>query len=52
MAPICVARDQRLLELCFDAGLLAGDDNGAVQLRRADGASAEARRLGEAWISG
>ena len=52
VAPICVARDQRLLELCFDAGLLAGDDNGAVQLRRADGASAEARRLGEAWISG
>jgi len=52
VAPICVARDQRLLELCFDAGLLAGDDSGAVQLRRLDGASAEARRLGEAWISG
>ena len=51
-APLCVARDQRLLELRFDAGLLAGDDSGAVQLRRADGASAEARRLGEAWISG
>jgi predicted metalloprotease with PDZ domain len=51
-APICVARDQRLLELRFDAGLLAGDDSGAVQLRRLDGASAEARRLGEAWISG
>ena len=49
---LCVARDQRLLELRFDPGLLAGDESGAVQLRRVDGASAEARRLGEAWISG
>ena len=50
--PLCIARDQRLLELRFDPGLLAGDESGALQLRRVDGASAEARRLGEAWISG
>ena len=49
---LCVARDQRLLDLRFDPGLLAGDDSGAVQLRRDDGASAEARQLGEAWFSG
>ena len=50
--PLCVARDQRLLELRFDPALLAGEESGALQLRRVDGASAEARRLGEAWISG
>ena len=49
---LCVARDQRLIDLGFDPALLAGDDSGAVQLRRVEGASAEARRLGEAWISG
>jgi len=50
--PLCIARDQRLLELRFAPGLLAGDESGPVQLRRVENASAEARRLGEAWISG
>jgi len=50
--PLCIARDQRLLDLRFDPGLLAGDESGPVQLRRVDGATPEARRLGEAWISG
>ena len=36
----CVARDQRLLDLRFDPGLLAGDESGAVQLRRAETARA------------
>jgi hypothetical protein len=42
--PLVVSRDQRLLELRFDADALAGDERGAVQLRRADAASAEAQR--------
>jgi predicted metalloprotease with PDZ domain len=51
--PLLLARDQRLLSLAFDASLLAPRDAaGAVQLRRAEGASAEAKALGEAWISG
>jgi len=50
--PLVVARDQRLLDLSFDPGILAGDESGAVRLRRLDGASAEARALGEAWTSG
>ncbi|MGZ5156500.1 MAG: M61 family metallopeptidase [Caldimonas sp.] len=50
--PLVVGRDQRLLSLALDAGLLAGNESGAVQLRRAEGATAEARALGEAWISG
>jgi predicted metalloprotease with PDZ domain len=51
-SPLWIARDQRLLELRFDPALLAGGDSGPVQLRRIDAAAAEARRLGEAWISG
>ena len=51
-APLVVGRDQRLLELRFDPAALAGDDSGAVQLRRAEAASADAQRLREAWISG
>jgi predicted metalloprotease with PDZ domain len=50
--PLRVARDQRLLDLGLDIGMLAGDESGAVQLRRSDGASAEARALVEAWTSG
>jgi predicted metalloprotease with PDZ domain len=50
--PLCVCRDQRLLDLALDIGLLAGEESGAVQLRQSDGASAEARALGEAWTSG
>jgi len=50
--PLCVARDQRLIDLRFDAAALAGEESGAVQLRRIETASAEARRLCEAWISG
>ena len=50
--PLLVARDQRLRELRFDPGALAGEESGAVQLRRADAASADAKRLCEAWISG
>jgi hypothetical protein len=50
--PLVVSRDQRLLELRFDGDALADDDRGAVQLRRADAASAEAKRLCEAWICG
>ncbi len=50
--PLRIARDQRLLDLSLDIGMLAGDESGALQLRRAEGASAEARALGEAWTSG
>ena len=50
--PLLVARDQRLLGLSFDTDGLAGDESGAVQLRRAESASAEARALGDAWTSG
>ncbi len=50
--PLLLARDQRLLGVSLDVGLLAGEEGGAVQLRRVDGASAEARALGQAWISG
>ena len=38
--------------LRFEPALLAGDEAAPVQLRRADDADAEARRLCEAWISG
>jgi predicted metalloprotease with PDZ domain len=47
---LLVARDQRLLRLAIDAGALAAGATGAVHLRRAENASAEARALCEAWI--
>jgi len=50
--PFLVARDQRLIELRFDAALLAGEESGAVQLRRVDSASDDAKRRCEAWIAG
>jgi predicted metalloprotease with PDZ domain len=50
--PLRVARDQRLLDLELDIGLLAGEESGAVQLRRGEDASAEARARVEAWTSG
>ena len=50
--PLLVARDQRILTLTLDASLLAGTEAGAVQLRRVEGASGEARALGEAWFTG
>ena len=49
---LLVARDQRLFALDLHSATFEGDEAGAVQLRRADNASAEARALGEAWISG
>ncbi|MEO8527140.1 MAG: PDZ domain-containing protein [Caldimonas sp.] len=51
-APLLVARDQRILTLTLDASSLDGTETGAVQLRRNDGASGEARALGEAWFAG
>ena len=50
--PWLVSRDQRLLTLTLDASSLAGGEAGALQLRRADTASTEARALGEAWLNG
>jgi len=51
--PLLVARDQRLVELALDAGALtAGATMGALQPRRVDSASAEARALCEAWLAG
>ncbi len=50
--PLLVARDQRLVGLSLDAGALAGAAAGALQLRRAENASAEARALCEAWLAG
>ncbi|HWK82371.1 MAG TPA: hypothetical protein VNS61_01430, partial [Caldimonas sp.] len=50
--PLLVARDQRLVELALDAGALAAAAAGALQPRRVDSASAEARALCEAWLSG
>jgi predicted metalloprotease with PDZ domain len=50
--PLLVVRDLRLLSLSFDVDGLAGDESGAVQLRRTESASAEARALGDAWTSG
>ncbi len=50
--PLLVSRDQRLITLTLDASSLAGNEVGALQLRRADTASAEARALGEAWFAG
>jgi predicted metalloprotease with PDZ domain len=49
---LLVARDQRILTIALDAGALAPVNSGAVQLRLADKASAEARALCEAWIAG
>jgi predicted metalloprotease with PDZ domain len=49
---LVVARDQRIVDLTLDAGALGGSENGAVQLRRAENAGAEARALCEAWIAG
>ena len=49
---LVVARDQRVFSLALDARALAGAGAGAVQLRRAETASAEARALCEAWIAG
>lgn len=49
---LLVARDQRLLRCALDAGALAPASAGAVQLRRAESASVEARALCEAWIAG
>jgi predicted metalloprotease with PDZ domain len=50
--PLLVARDQRLVTLAIDAKALPGNEAGALQLRRADSASADARALGEAWFTG
>ena len=50
--PLLLARDQRIVSLAIDASALAGPEAGALQLRRAESASAEARALGEAWFTG
>ena len=49
---LLVSRDQKLLRLPFEAGVLAPSNDGAVQLRRAERAPAEVRALCEAWIAG
>ena len=49
---LLVARDQRVFGLALDAGALAQAGAGAVQLRRAERASAEAKALGDAWLAG
>ena len=49
---LLVARDQRIVGIELDAASLAPANAGAVQLRRLDDASAEARALCEAWIAG
>jgi predicted metalloprotease with PDZ domain len=51
-ASLLVARDQRVFSVAVDTRALAGADGGAVQLRRSESASAEARALFEAWIAG
>ena len=48
---LLVARDQRLLRLPIDAGALAAVASGAIHLRRAENASADARALCEAWLA-
>jgi predicted metalloprotease with PDZ domain len=48
--PFLVGRDQRVLTVAVDAASLAG--SGAVQLRLAENADADARRRREAWIGG
>jgi predicted metalloprotease with PDZ domain len=50
--PIVVGRDQRLLTLALSSSALAGAEVGAVQLKPAEKADAEARRRYEAWIAG
>ncbi len=50
--PLVVGRDQRLLTLTLSSSALAGSDAGAVQLKPAEKADAEARRRYEAWIAG
>jgi predicted metalloprotease with PDZ domain len=51
-ASLLVARDQRVFSVTVDSQALAAAGAGAVQLRRAETASAEARALCEAWIAG
>ena len=50
--PLFVARDQRIVTLAIEATALPGNEAGALQLRRAESANAEARALGEAWFTG
>ena len=50
--PIVVGRHQRLLTLALASSALAGAEAGAVQLKPAEKADAEARRRYEAWIAG
>jgi predicted metalloprotease with PDZ domain len=47
-----VGRDQRVVEIAVDAALLGPAEAGAVTLKVADAAGAEARALHEAWIAG
>jgi predicted metalloprotease with PDZ domain len=48
---LLVGRDQRVLPVALPAQWLAANA-GAVQLRAAEGASGDARRLYEAWLAG
>ncbi len=49
---LLVGRDQRVLSLLLASASLAGLEAGAVQLKPAENADGEARRLYEAWIAG
>ena len=49
---LLVGRDQRVLSLPLASASLAGLEAGAVQLKPAENADGEARRLYEAWIAG
>ncbi len=49
---LLVGRDQRVLSLSLAIGSLAAADAGVVQLKPAEKADAEMRRLREAWIGG
>ncbi|MEO7057716.1 MAG: PDZ domain-containing protein, partial [Caldimonas sp.] len=50
--PWLVGRDQRVVEIAVDAALPGPADAGAVTLKAAAAANAEARALHEAWIAG
>ncbi len=50
--PLLVCRDQRVLRLSLPADALAASSGGALQLRRAERADADARARCEAWIAG
>ena len=49
---LLVGRDQRVLSIALPVSSLGASTAGAVQLKPADGAGGDARRLYEAWIAG